>query len=101
VRRGTVYAVTNDRILICRSGPFSIFVAMALDRLPEISISERAGGRGTIRFGQPAPSWVWNRSFSAWAPSLDATPQFIGIDHAREVFDRIQLAARGVAKTTM
>jgi hypothetical protein len=71
---------------------------MDLHQMPDASLSERADGRGTIRFGEQAPFWG-NRGggFSAWTPSLDPTPQFIAIDEARRVFDYIQGA---VAKGT-
>jgi hypothetical protein len=94
VRSGMLYAVTNRRILISRSGPFSKFTALGLDRLPDASISESAGGRGTIRFGAPAPVWGGRNGMSSWTPSLDPTPQFIAIENARSVFDQIQLATR-------
>jgi hypothetical protein len=94
IRAGMLYAVTNRRILISRSGPFGKFTALSLDRLPDASISESAGGRGTIRFGEPAQLWGGRRGVSSWTPSLDPTPQFIGIENARNVFDQIQLATR-------
>jgi hypothetical protein len=95
IRGGMVYAVTNRRILISRSGPFGKLTALSLDRLPDASISESAGGRGTIRFGEPVPFWGGRNSISSWTPSLDPTPQFIAIENARSVFDQIQLATRG------
>jgi hypothetical protein len=95
IRSGMSYAVTNKRILISRSGPFSKFTAVSLDRLPDASISESAGGRGTIRFGEPAPFWGGRNSISSWTPSLDPTPQFIAIENAQSVFDQIQAATRG------
>jgi hypothetical protein len=94
IRGGMLYAVTNKRILISRSGPFGKFTALSLDRLPDASISESAGGRGTIRFGEPAPMWGGRNGMASWTPSLDPTPQFIAIENARSVFDQIQLAAR-------
>ena len=89
VRRGMQYAVTDRRILIARAAPFSKFTAIGLAQLPEIDLVERAGGRGTIRFGQAASIWN-NRGMSAWSPSFDPTPQFIAIDDARRVFDLVQ-----------
>jgi hypothetical protein len=91
VRSGISYAVTNKRILIQRSPPFSNFTAMAIDHLPDLSLTERADGRGTIRFGQGVA--VGRRGISSWTPSLAAIPQFIGIENARSVFDQIQSAA--------
>jgi hypothetical protein len=92
VRSGMQYAVTNKRILISRSGPFSKFTAVSLEQLPDATLTEDADGRGTIRFGEQS---LWtNRGgrFSAWTPSLDATPQLIAIENARSVFDQIQAA---------
>jgi hypothetical protein len=92
IRSGMDYAVTNRRILILRSGPFGKFIAVGLDRLPDASLSEDRNGRGTIRFGQQ-PAFGRN-GFAAWTPSLDPTPQFIGIENARTVFDLIESASR-------
>jgi hypothetical protein len=94
IRAGTDYAVTNKRILISRSGPFSKFTAVSLDRLPDASLSESAGGRGTIRFGPAMQFFGGRNSMASWTPSLDPTPQFIAIENAPSVFDQIQLAAR-------
>jgi hypothetical protein len=94
VRAGMSYAVTTQRILILRTGPFAKFVSLAIDRLPELSLDERANGRGTIRFQASAPAWGYNNRFSNWTPALDPTPQFLMITDARSVFDRIQRQAR-------
>ncbi len=89
VRGGIGYAITNRRVLILRSGPFSRFTALDLDRLPAVDLKEDARGRGTIRFGAPASIFA-NRNMSAWSPALDPTPQFIAIDEARRIFDLVQ-----------
>jgi len=94
IRRGMYYAVTNKRVLILRSSPFSKFSALGLDQLPDANLTERADGRGTIRFGTGAPYWAGS-GFSGWTPALDSTPQFIAIEDARTVFDHIQRAAMG------
>jgi Bacterial PH domain len=91
VRRRMCYAVTDKRVLILRSGPFSKFSAIGLNQLQNVNLSERADGRGTIRFGAVAPSWA-DQGFSSRTPSLDSTPQFIAIEDARRVFDHIQRA---------
>jgi hypothetical protein len=102
IRRGVQYAVTDKRILIWRPGPFSKFTSLNLDRLPGLSISERASGRGTIRFGEPMTmQWGmrWGRNYNnnlgSAMPSLDPTPQFLAIENARSVFDRIQQVTPG------
>lgn len=93
IRRRTSYAVTNQRILILRTAPTLKFTAFAIDRLPELTLEEHANGHGTIRF-QPQPTMWNNRDGSSWTPALN-TAQFLMIDDARGVFDRIQKAARG------
>ena len=95
IRRGMYYAVTDKRVLILRSAPFGKFSAMSLDQLPDANLTERADGRGTIRFGTAAPYWAGS-GFSGWTPALDSTPLiFLAIEDARRVFDHIQRAAMG------
>ena len=89
LRRRINYAVTDQRVLIVRSAPFAKFVAVSLARLPEVQLSERGNGRGTIRFGQEVMMWG-RQGFGAWSPALDSTPQFLMIDNVRRVFDMIQ-----------
>jgi len=90
MRDRTGYALTDKRILILRTGPFAKFSAINLDQLPDATLSETSGGRGTIRFGTTGIfRGRGNASWGGWTPSVDAT-QFIGIEDARRVFDRIQ-----------
>ena len=91
VRRGMRYAVTDQRVLIARSGPFGKFTAIGLRQLPDVNLDERTGGRGTIRFGPEVSVWQ-NRDTGGWTPALDPTPQFIAIDDVHRVFDLIQRA---------
>jgi hypothetical protein len=92
LRSKTAYAVTNQRVLILRTAPIFKFTAYALDRLPELSLEEKADGRGTIRF-QPAVAAWGNSRLSGWMPGADTT-QFLLVPDARNVFDKIQKAAR-------
>ena len=92
LRRKTRYAVTSRRIVIARSGAWPKLTSVSLDRLPDMQLSERPDGTGTIRFG-PAPVWG-GRGWAMWMPVLDPTPQFIAIDDARRVFDMIQRTGR-------
>lgn len=94
VRRGLHYAVTDQRILIARGAPFARFTVLSMAKLPEIDLNERGNGRGTIRFGQPVATRS-NRGTGALAVALDPTPQFLGIEDARRVFDLIQRAQAG------
>jgi hypothetical protein len=91
IRGGMRYAVTDRRILILKTRPSNNFTAVDLDRLPQIEVSERSNGRGTLRFGASTSLFAAGRTgFSVWMPSLDPTPQFIAIPAARQVFDLIQ-----------
>jgi hypothetical protein len=91
VRAGTIYGLTAGSAMILRTRPSMSFTTVALGRASDVQLSETAAGRGTIRFGATAPMWG-NRGWSAWTPSLDPTPQFLGIDGAREVFNLVQRA---------
>jgi hypothetical protein len=93
-RRGMTYAVTDRRILILRTAPTFRFTAMTFDQLPAINLSERGDGRGTIRFGPEQPVWS-NGNYSGWSPAFDPVPQFIAIEDARKVFERIQTELAG------
>ncbi len=97
LRARTRYALTNLRIFIVRTGPMNTITALALDRLPEVQVSQRADGRGTLRFGSPARVSLTGTGFGwgSWTPSLDPTPQFLAIDNAQDVFQQVQRAARG------
>jgi hypothetical protein len=96
LRRNTRYTLTNRRVLIARSGIFGKITSVSLDRLPEMQLTERADGRGTIRLGKPGPYWG-RYGWGNWTPSSDPTPQLIAIDDAQDVFDRIQRASRDAA----
>lgn len=91
LRRRTYYAVTDRRVLILRLAPLSKFTAIGLSQLPDLDLTERNDGRGTIRFGQAISMWG-NRNMAGWSPALDPTPQFIAIAEARRIFDLIQRA---------
>jgi hypothetical protein len=93
LRGNTRYALTNQRILINRTGAFAKFTALSLDHLPDVQITPGSNGRGTVRFGAQTP--LWGRGgFAYWMPSLEPTPQFLAIDDAEHVFTRIQQAIR-------
>lgn len=97
LRGRILYALTDSRVLIARSGPWPSFQALSLDRLPEATLAEGSNGRGTIRFGPQAwgSSFANGRAgFNAWVPALDPTPQFIDIDDVQRVFRAVQERSR-------
>lgn len=96
LRSATRYAVSDQRILIARSGPLANFTAISLDRVPEVQLRSAWGGRNTILFGSQTPFWM-NRNFGAWSPAMDPTPQFLAIDDGQRVFDLIQTQKKRIA----
>jgi hypothetical protein len=91
-RKNTVYAVTNERILII-GGLFSRAVkSLSLRTLQEISFSERRDGTGTIVLGPTTTftSGGWSRQQRQSSP-----PELVGIPDARTVYDLIRQAQKG------
>ena len=81
-RRCIYYAVTNQRVLILRTPPFSKFTALPIDKLPELSLAERKNGSGTISF---VSIWGWNNrriGIASWSPALDPNPKFLAVPEA-------------------
>lgn len=93
LRRHTRYALTNRRILIARSDPFGKLTSIGLERAPTMQLTEWRDGRGTIRFGQASLYSGWP-GWGVWSPAFDPAPQWFGIEHAQQVFERIQRAGR-------
>jgi hypothetical protein len=87
LRAATTYAVTNQRILIERAGPFRSRKSLDIDRLPALELVERADGSGTIRFG--SVSWFAGNGIGIWSPATDPVPQFLRIEHVRNVYELI------------
>jgi hypothetical protein len=90
-RSRTVYAVTNQRVLIITSVWSKEIKSLSLRTLSEMSLSERSDGSGTITFG-PVPAFN-----AAWVPGWPgankrAAPAFRFVAGARQVHDLIQKA---------
>ena len=90
IRSSLRYAVTNKRALIQRSWPTAKLTSINLRQAPDLELSMRADGGGTIRFGQQPSFWVRRDGFGSMTPSLDPTPQFLAIENARRVYQLIQ-----------
>ena len=100
LRRNMAYALTEQRILILRTGLWPYLKAARLDLLPGATLIEKANGRGTIRFGEQAQMWGGpNAAFGIWVACLDPTLQFLEIDNARHVFDLVQLKMKARIRT--
>jgi hypothetical protein len=92
LRKNTHYAVTDRRILISRRALLPRFMSVRLDQLPDAKLSLKNGGSGSITFGNSV-SMFGHNNFGIWVPSLDPTPQLLGISNARDVYGIIQRAA--------
>lgn len=92
IRRRTLYAITNQRVLILRTAPVNTFVSLNVTRLPGLTLSEGKTGRGTIAFGEASASYS-RQTFASWIPSLAPAPRFLAIGDVRTVFDQIQKLA--------
>jgi len=95
LRSATTYAVTSQRVLIERGGPFRSQKSLDIERLPALELNERGDGSGTIRFGGGG-TWFGGNNMGIWSASTDPTPQFLRIEHARNVYALIvQQRSRG------
>lgn len=92
IRRRMVYLVTDRRILILRREGSATSKSINIERLPALELNERADGSGTIKFGTSGGAFNGG-NFGIWQPTFDPTPQFIGIDNVRRVYELIQRQA--------
>ena len=93
VRSKTRYTLTNRRILIDRSGLFAKSTSLDLNSLPQINVTTRHNGLGTLRFGPPITSLPTNGA-AIWSPIFDPTPQLLYINNPQNVLDLIRSAKR-------
>jgi hypothetical protein len=88
-RERSEYAVTDRRAIIV-SGLFSRKVkSINLQALPEMTLSEKADGSGTITFGASQPLGMQR---NMWFPGTSSQPAFEFIDNVRGVYDIINKA---------
>lgn len=94
IRRGTYYGVTNERVIILNTGPFTRRTrSLDLRTLGELELSERGNGDGTISFGRPYPFSSF--TIAGWPGSgAFAAPTFELGERAREVYEIIRKAQR-------
>ena len=96
VRARTDYLLTDRRVVIHRRAAIGRLggdlVVVNLTRGSQVRYKPGLGDRGTLIFGVETPAFsIFRRgNISQWVPSLDPTARFIGIEHARRVFDQIQ-----------
>lgn len=92
-RANTLYAVTNERILIV-SGILNHNVkSLNLRTLSDLSLSEGKSNVGTITFGGRSPFALMFSGVSSW-PGMGAQmpPRFDSISNAKSVYETIRSA---------
>jgi hypothetical protein len=94
-RRRTYYALTNERAIII-SGLFHQHItALAIKLLPEVSVSIRRNGKGTITFGSSHPmAWMYAGSGFPSMGMYHAAPCFEMIDDVRTVYQHVKRLRR-------
>lgn len=97
-RAATVYGVTSERVVIV-SGVFARGVkSLSIDTLTDVSLTERAGGGGTITFGW-VPFMHWWYAGAGWPGyGQRAVPNFDLPEGARGVYEIIRGAQRAAKR---
>lgn len=95
-RARTIYAVTNERVIIISGLLKETVRSHSLTSLSDISLSEKSDGSGTISLGPNSPyaqfataGWPGARQYGL--PALD------GIPNARAVYETIRQAQKAAA----
>jgi hypothetical protein len=90
-RSKTYYALTNERAIII-AGLFNQNTkSLDLKKLPEINISTKGNGKGTITFGASHPmAWMYAGSGFPNMGRYQIAPSFEMIDDARTVYQHIK-----------
>ncbi|MBX9584762.1 MAG: PH domain-containing protein [Gemmataceae bacterium] len=93
-RRRTYYGVTPERVVII-SGLFARRVkSVNIDTISDITLTERAGGAGTITLGPVPPAYGWWAGANFPVAGMTYVPTLELPDAAREVYEVIRGAQR-------
>jgi hypothetical protein len=94
-RSKTYYALTNERVIII-SGVFSQNTkTLDIKKLPEINISTKGDGKGTITFGASHPmAWMYSGSGFPNMGRYNIAPSFEMIDDAKTVYQHLKSLQR-------
>lgn len=84
VRRHTLYAVTDQRIVILSRGKMT---SLEPARLPRLELTEHRDNRGTLSF-ETASAFSWNgmNGFGWWVPALEPGAKFLHISDPQIVY---------------
>jgi hypothetical protein len=91
-RKNTYYVVTNQRVIIMTKWLATNVQSLALQQLPQMTLTTKANGSGNIVFGSTGPVGAIGTTVSPTPPSFDK------IDDARKVQDIILDAQQQVGK---
>jgi hypothetical protein len=92
-RATTFYGVTSQRVVIVSGMSSRKVKSLNLRTLSDLSLDERAEGKGSISFGPSNPFAQWT-SGMVWPGMQQSAPTFELIDGARSVFEIIRKAQR-------
>lgn len=94
-RQKTFYALTNERVIILSGLISQNTKSLQIEKLPEINISTRNNGTGTITFGASHPmSWIYSGSGFPNMGLYASAPSFEMIADARMVYQQIKQMQR-------
>lgn len=95
IRSRIEYALTDRRIIVFQRGFGGDVTTVDIGKMDQVRFKPR-GERGDIVFGRN-PGLLsffggqsFRSSFALWVPSLSETPQFLGVENARRVYDQIE-----------
>lgn len=95
-RERTVYAVTNERVIVISGLLKEKVTSLNIASLSDISLSEQSDGSGTVFFGPSHPYMGF--ATSGWPGSRQYMPAtFDGIPNARAVYETIRQAQKAAA----
>jgi hypothetical protein len=99
LRARTYYALTSQRVIILSGLWTRELRSLWLRTLPELSLKEGSGTRGTIEFGSITwPSGQWFRGFNWPGMGKYQPPSFELIEQPRHVYDLVRAAQRDAAQ---
>jgi hypothetical protein len=93
-RSRTVYAVTDERVLIVSGKDGNHVRSLDLRTLSNVSLQRNMQGVGTITFGPEHPAYVRSAGGMQGWPGAYTTPRFERIPDAKTVYDLIREAQK-------
>lgn len=90
LRSRLIYALTDRRVMMLRTGRFARFRAIDLRYLPTLELDDRHGGRGSIAFDVPPPDgFMGGHLYFEWTPASSRILRFIELDDASTIYHLI------------